>query len=200
VGSGKAEEKGRKGHLLSQLLLRETAKKVQKGGRLLKFLSLSSFCSGLPTLWGKPANCSLNSEWRQAGLLVLLSKGRIEAWLAAGWTRTTLLSSVLLPAGSPQVARGRISVQIAGSAHCSPLPQLTVPQSSFAFHQGKRELNRVLLTGLWLLCLPDSRVFSTSLTAVLSLDSLRHLPLIIFYARHGLELAEKGRNWSLFIE
>lgn len=122
------------GRLLSQLLLRDPAKKVQKGGRLLKFLPLSSFCSGLPTLWGKPANCSLNGEWRQAGLLVLLSEGRIAVWLTAGWTRGTLFSSVPLPAGSPQVAWGRISVQITGSANFSPLHPLTVPQSSAAFH------------------------------------------------------------------
>ncbi|KAK7819392.1 hypothetical protein U0070_025420, partial [Myodes glareolus] len=57
----------------------ECAKKVQKGRRLLKFLSLSSFCSGLPTLSGKPANRSLKAEWRQAGLRELLSQGRIAA-------------------------------------------------------------------------------------------------------------------------
>lgn len=133
---------------------------MQKGGRLLKFFSLSSFGSGLPTLRGKPANCSLNSEWRQAGLLALLSEGRIAAWLAAGWTwRTAPLSSVPLPAGSPQVACERISVQITGSANSSPLHQLTAPRSSAAFlltseirkgsiHQGKR-----VQEGLcWLAC------------------------------------------------
>lgn len=105
TGVARVRERVEAGCLLSQLLQRECVKKGREGRSLLEFLSLSSFCSGLPTLWGKPANCSQHSEWRQAGLLVLLSKGRRAAQAGCWLDHTTLFSSSLpLPAGSPQVA------------------------------------------------------------------------------------------------
>lgn len=114
-GVARLRKKVEAGCLLNQLLQSECAKKVQKGRRLLKFLSLSSFCSGLPTLSGKPANCSPKAEWRQAGLLERLSKRRIAAQ-AGCWRDHAALhsSSVSASRRPPGGIKGELVCKLQG--------------------------------------------------------------------------------------